>query len=1103
MHRNIRLLPKNAKIFLLIFIGVLGASNCPFSIGAESTIDLSKGPYPEYRYDPKLHNASALYPGVAPVHTPEQKAPQIRNLEYENGFFIYRDNDLGNVTLTKLGTEGALGFETPFPEMKTDKLVAFGTPGERVSTYFKLLPERDGLVPEITVSTLKNREGKVFPNSRIALFRLRNWITRYNEKYFISPEFLEPMDMAVLRDPTKSREIKRKWLPRPTMFDMDKLKWIKVDTALMKKNNPETFFFEIKIPEDVAPGLYRGAVELQRNGKALRKMTLFLRVLDFKLLEMPVEKKSWRMWGLPSDLHRNFKDVSNEEILDYFKELREAGIESFLFNATQVLKKDPAYKLEIKNGRIVDFSSPNFDRVMRCIKRSGFKGNLVIDLGAFFERNLLLKKLPGRYGEKGEGKACLMPKDWTPELRRDIVDFISVLKKKMDSYGVDWALKVCDEPHSPYEESLHADAMHPLLHDNVKGLKLSATITVPSLKRWGKWLDPKYSMVYAMKDKGRAVETAARWANGRELGTGIIGAWVGMLGNMSLNRRRGGFLFYRYPSLNSMNCWTWQYGIYDYYNSFDHAAGDRFIGMPPQDALTSDRPVISSPQWEGIKAAIVDCRYAYTLEQYIDKSLKSSNPDKRKEAEKIKKEWREILKSLPWDLQASYAQNVRWWIALQIERLIHGGADNEALDSRKSPQFKSLLIPNPSKVSAQKALINRRVLQIPFVPSGVKLDGALSEEWKKIQAIHLGGKEEGLPASQKTDVRFACDKRYLYVFFECMENNMSNVRMPENCNNSPVIWDGDLVEIFLQVNLTGNSYFHFAANGVGSWFAQSLSKSAAPDLKKNAACIWKVSGFRGKDQWNVEAKIDLAELKKQEGIETDFILLGAARTRRPTPSRNEYMCFPADCFHKAQNWQLFQLGASSVPLKVDFLALPGHFLLGNNILKMKPEGTQVKCKIKTVDNGEKENIAETMMTSDSIPFLIFGRGDWNFSVTLTGQDGAEAKLGFETKLNNMALAGDLPGICVDKVSPLVMNVNFCIDRKKLEDYQLWVRCKCGNKPEVLRKLDIPAPDCRFFLAPGQPSLLPFAVSLSLRDRQGNIIQKICDNKIVYYLPSQA
>jgi len=384
----------------------------------EPTPDLSAEHYPPYRVPGKRWKTTA------DVLLPLQKRPPVPpNLPHENEIFVYRDDDVGNKTILEYG------FQPPSAEMRIERLTAFGTAGERVTTWFKVLPQADMAVPSLRLDPIHSESGAVLDSDAVRIYRLRRWLQQYgSNKYYISPQFFEPMDRWVRRANERGYPIWYEWRARPTLFDTSTLRWIEVDSARMRRLNPEAFMIAVRIPEDTRPGLYSSRLAIESDGKKLAELPFSVRVLDFRLQVLPVNVKGWCMWGWPSDLQWRMDRVSDAEMDRMLAAIHEAGIESLNIGNRWV--KDRAYKPRIEHGRIVDFESPDLDRWLAAIERTGFKGFLILDVG-----NALEYQAVGRFiGLKHESLKDAA--QWPPSLRQGIVDFVKALQRKMDRFGM-------------------------------------------------------------------------------------------------------------------------------------------------------------------------------------------------------------------------------------------------------------------------------------------------------------------------------------------------------------------------------------------------------------------------------------------------------------------------------------------------------------------------------------------------------------------------------------------------------------------------------------------------------------------------------------------
>ena len=960
---------------------------------ARATPDLAKGPYPKYRIPGKR------WPATMETLLPLQTVPPIpKDLPYRKGMFVYRDDDLGNRTILKYG------FQPPLPEMAIDKLVAFGTPGERLTTWLKILPDADGLVPSLKLGSLRNQTGDVLDPGAVRVFRIRRWLQQYGKaKYYVSPLPLEPMDRRVRRTDVRGYAMAWEWRPRRTLYDVDRLQWVEVDTARMRRHNPECFFIALRLPPDARPGLYSGTIALVKGETPLAEMPFHVRVMDFQLMALPPAVKGWCMWGWPADFESRLPQVSDAQMDRVLRRLREAGIESMDIGNSWL--KDPAYKPRFEKGRMVSFESPRLDRWLRAIKRAGLKGHLIMDVGHALEYNAV-----GRFLNLPQ-KSLRDVANWPPELKTAIVDFAKALRRKMDAFAMPWALKPGDEPHSHSPERF--DVVLKLLHEECPDLPIGVTLSPEALERWGFGLNPRYSAIYAKPTNPAGEAIARKWARGRPLGVGMIGCWQGMMGSASHNRRRGGLEFWARPFKTTMHIWTWEQGIYDYYNTFDHGALDRYMTAPPQDALRTDEPFLSTPQWEGIRDAVTDCRYAYTLEQGIARALKSSSPVRQALAQQIQKDWRELLANLAPDAASAEMHNYRWWMAHHIDKLRRTKKPHAAKPGAAVAPKEFLRLVRTGGTEEGSRRVTYRPKAIRPLAAPIVLDGRPDPAWRAIDPIHLGGRMPGQSPTAPTEVRLAYHDGALYMLATCREPRMADRHMPKAKGNSSAAFDGEVMEVFLRPNLLTQEYVQFAANGVGTWFARRyegprrpLASGAAPPLR------WQVAGRLEKDRWTVEGRIPL------DGIfgstVSDFVGIGLARTRRGKKSSNEYMCAPFDVFHRPTAWQAFQILRHRDTVRVEKLSLPLTSLIGRNRIRLD-RPLPVSVTVRAVDGDVH---ARTTQTAEAVDVNLPGPGAWQVLLEF-GKAGREpARFSFRADVQKMtetpqvshrvAVAGERP-----------------------------------------------------------------------------------------------
>ncbi|MGH7145571.1 MAG: CehA/McbA family metallohydrolase [Planctomycetota bacterium] len=145
----------------------------------------------------------------------------------------------------------------------------------------------------------------------------------------------------------------------------------------------------------------------------------------------------------------------------------------------------------------------------------------------------------------------------------------------------------------------------------------------------------------------------------------------------------------------------------------------------------------------------------------------------------------------------------------------------------------------------RKLLTQRPVLNVLAVTGWP----AQETDWQRARS-HAGflDLKTALPAAAATQVRALTDGKRLAFRFVCHEPAMERIKTLLKLNGDPGLWTDDGLEIFLDVEGAGKSYWHLMVNANGAWYAGY----SAGDRKLRGV---KTQVARGADRWTLE--IDL------------------------------------------------------------------------------------------------------------------------------------------------------------------------------------------------------------------------------------------------------
>ena len=134
-----------------------------------------------------------------------------------------------------------------------------------------------------------------------------------------------------------------------------------------------------------------------------------------------------------------------------------------------------------------------------------------------------------------------------------------------------------------------------------------------------------------------------------------------------------------------------------------------------------------------------------------------------------------------------------------------------------------------------------------------KLDGSLDDPlWKHAARIGLDDLRGGARVTQPTQAWAAWDEGRLYVAARCAESRMSRILANVKRPDGPV-WQDDCVELFVKPDPRQRTYFHIAANALGTVF-----DARCPPADKAWQSGARVAAARDARSWSVEMVIPFA-----------------------------------------------------------------------------------------------------------------------------------------------------------------------------------------------------------------------------------------------------
>ena len=181
-----------------------------------------------------------------------------------------------------------------------------------------------------------------------------------------------------------------------------------------------------------------------------------------------------------------------------------------------------------------------------------------------------------------------------------------------------------------------------------------------------------------------------------------------------------------------------------------------------------------------------------------------------------------------------------------------------------------------NKKGKKKMLLDFEVIQdsfqkkdlifVPFVEKGPEIDGKLNDvAWEAFTAhnstvaMSFFNKNFPYPPEiNQTTFKMVSDKNFIYVSFQCDENNMKNI-----VSDSKALWADDIVDVLLDMDLGqsmfSDSYFIIENNPVGK------NNLAVGTQKRWKPKSYRVKTSLNKNSWTVEFKIGWEDLGIKNG----------------------------------------------------------------------------------------------------------------------------------------------------------------------------------------------------------------------------------------------
>ncbi|OGV52418.1 MAG: hypothetical protein A2017_10905 [Lentisphaerae bacterium GWF2_44_16] len=201
---------------------------------------------------------------------------------------------------------------------------------------------------------------------------------------------------------------------------------------------------------------------------------------------------------------------------------------------------------------------------------------------------------------------------------------------------------------------------------------------------------------------------------------------------------------------------------------------------------------------------------------------------------------------------------------------------------------------NDTKKAYPKKSEDGPVVEIKETEDGPVIDGKLDDKcWETAVTMKDFFKCDDKSLSpDKTEAKVVFDDQAIYVSVFAEEKNVESVKKTlDSSKHGP--WGTDLIEVFIDLNNDGSSYYHFAANPKGEKYAVSFTE---PNKRITWDCDWSAAGKVLKNGWTLEIKIPYTCFALSGINKNTDIGINICRTSLE-PTRNSAWSYPGGGFH--------------------------------------------------------------------------------------------------------------------------------------------------------------------------------------------------------------
>jgi hypothetical protein len=445
-------------------------------------------------------------------------------------------------------------------DLRTE-FAAFGTPGEIGNVFIGFHARRDLGLEKPFLTDLKNENGDIIPAASVEIFRVKNWPQGdgmgRSLNYSIIPELLLP------------------FAPSP-----------------VPANTSVNLNFHFAIPENAAPGVYRGEIQFTGGG-TVRKTPFALRVLPFRLQRPANDEMCYLVHVGDFGGGREYAEAA-------CREFKRRGIEGIVLACqygTGMLKVE-------KNaaGIPVIAAFDKLDMALAGYRAAGMTGPLIIHFSDQLE--IAVAKGMGFELPPGHEKGGVTETMKTPAFSDAMQKTLSALKERCR--GIDIYVMCIDEP-SAFQDRKER-ALWECAEIAKAGLPASVYIHGAFWKELRETCKIQIFSSTSYADPLRKAGFAEVKKTGvRPFTYGLHGSYDGFSGGMMPSRARSGFMAFLEEAAGQ-TLWLYSPG-----HGMDFDGVEQLRFFPRLKYLDKSGQIVSTLQWEGLCAGINDYAYLHTL----------------------------------------------------------------------------------------------------------------------------------------------------------------------------------------------------------------------------------------------------------------------------------------------------------------------------------------------------------------------------------------------------------------------------------------------------------------------------------------------------------